>query len=508
MVNLSLHFVQGKHGEPLTVELLPWDWLATIIVGMGELRSKILSTIRRHAMFHPGDRVGVAVSGGADSVSLLRLLESLRQPLGISLLVLHLNHQLRGEASDEDEAFVACLAKAFDLEMVSHRADVRAYAEKERLNLEDAGRRLRARFFESLTRSGRVDRIAVGHTADDQAETVLARLLRGSGTKGLAGIHPVAGRMVRPLLEIRRAELRTYLAALGQKWREDETNLDTRWLRNRIRLELLPQLEGSYNRQIVSLLGSLAERARGEEAFWSALAKRELDRILRAHQDGIEVDVADLLGGGALGLESREARRALARRLIRGLLEAVRGDLRRITGTHVEQVLRLAESRAGAGRLEVPGVSCERSQSRLYLRKADRAESTQSQESFSYPAPLPGTVTLKEIGCRLTLKFIDTKELGRGYNAEWMVLDADRLAAKLLVRNWRSGDAYRPCGARRTKKLKNLFAERGIPRRERAGWPVLLAGDEIIWARGFPVAEAVAVTAGTRRALLIEEGAL
>ncbi len=475
---------------------------------MGDLRSKILSTIRRYGMFHPGDRVGVAVSGGADSVSLLRLLESLRQPLGINLLVLHLNHQLRGEASDEDEEFVARLAKEFDLEMVCRRAQVHAYAEKERLNLEEAGRRLRAKFFESLTGSGRVDRIAVGHTADDQAETVLARLLRGSGTKGLAGIHPVVGRIVRPLLEVRRAELRTYLAALGQKWREDPTNLDTRRLRNRIRLELLPQLERSYNRRIVSLLGNLAERARGEEAFWSALAKGELNRILRPHQDGIEVEVADLLSGGTVGLESGEARRALARRLIRGLLEAVRGDLRRITGTHVEQVLRLSESRAGAGRLEVPGVRCDRSQSRLYLRKSDRAESTQSRESFSYPAPLPGTVTLKEIGRRLTLKFIDVRDLERGYNAEWMVLDADRVADELLIRNWRPGDAYRPCGARRTKKLKTLFAERGIPSRERAGWPVLLAGNEIIWARGFPVAEAVAVTAATRRALLIEEGTL
>ena len=152
---------------------------------MGDLRSKILSTIRRYGMFHPGDRVGVAVSGGADSVSLLRLLESLRQPLGINLLVLHLNHQLRGEASDEDEEFVARLAKEFDLEMVCRRAQVRAYAEKERLNLEEAGRRLRAKFFESLTGSGRVDRIAVGHTADDQAETVLARLLRGSGSNAL-----------------------------------------------------------------------------------------------------------------------------------------------------------------------------------------------------------------------------------------------------------------------------------------------------------------------------------
>lgn len=480
---------------------------------MGDLRSKILATIRRYEMLSPGDRVGVAVSGGADSVSLLRLLESLRQPLGITLLVLHLNHQLRGHAADEDEAFVGRLAKELDLEMVSHRTDVGAYAEKERLNLEDAGRRVRAKFFERLVHGGRVERVAVGHTADDQAETVLARLLRGSGTRGLAGIHPVtgpaiggAGRIVRPLIEIRRAELRSYLTELGQRWREDETNLDTSRLRNRIRLELLPELERDYNQRIVSLLDDLAERARGEEAFWSALVERELSRIVRPHLDGIEVKVVDLLSGGIIGLESREARQAFARRLIRGLLETVRGDLRRITGTHVEQVLRLAKSQVGSGRLELPGVRSERCQGRLYLRKADQAESAQRPESFSYPVPLPGTITLKEIGYRLTLKFIDGSELDRGYNSERAVLDADRLAAKLLIRNWQPADAYRPLGARRRKKLKTLFAERGIPSRERAGWPVLLAGHEIIWARGFPVAEAVAVSPATRRAVLIEEG--
>jgi tRNA(Ile)-lysidine synthase len=472
---------------------------------MSDLRSKILATIRRYGMLRPGDRVGVAVSGGADSVSLLHLLDSLRKELGITLLVLHLNHELRGEASDEDERFVASLAEDLHLEMVSRRADVRAYAEKGRLNLEDAGRRLRVEFFGSAARSHHLDRIAVGHTADDQAETVLARLLRGSGMRGLAGIYPVAGRIVRPLIEIRRRELRSYLNALGQSWREDVTNLDTSRLRNRIRHEMLPELERNYNRRIVSLFANLAERARDEEAFWLAVMEWELGRIRRAHRGGIIVELADLLGGGVLGLESREAGRALARRRIRGLLQVVRGDLRRITGAHVEQVLRLAEGPKGSGHLMVPGVLCERLQNRLYLKKNVRAESTERPESFSYPAPLPGTVTIKEIRCCLTLKFIDAKDLGRDYNSGRTVLDADRLAANLLVRSWRPGDYYRPLGARRAKKLKTLFAEKGIPGCERAGWPVLVAGNQIVWARGLPVAETVAVTAETRRVLQIEE---
>jgi tRNA(Ile)-lysidine synthase len=183
------------------------------------LQIRVLETIDRHSMIRPGDRVGVGVSGGADSVALLRLLADLRRKLGIGIFVLHFHHQLRGADADEDERFVKDLAKDLQLDFVNDRADVAGEARRNALNLEDAARRLRYQFFASVAAARGLNRVAVAHTADDQAETVLAHLLRGTGLTGLAGIYPVAGLIVRPLLETRRDELRDYLSGLGQSWR-------------------------------------------------------------------------------------------------------------------------------------------------------------------------------------------------------------------------------------------------------------------------------------------------
>src|ERR1700731_3200204 len=235
------------------------------------LQLRVLETIARHAMIRSGDRIGVAVSGGADSVALLRLLAELRAQLGIQLYVLHFHHQLRGAAADEDELFVAHLAREFGFDFVADRADVAGEARRNGWNLEDAGRRLRYEFFASAAASRGLNRVAVAHTADDQAETVLAHLLRGTGLAGLAGIYPVAGLIIRPLLEIRREELRDYLSVLGQSWREDATNQDTTRMRARIRHRLLPLLQQDFDPSSVTRLARLAGSAREEEAFWRAL---------------------------------------------------------------------------------------------------------------------------------------------------------------------------------------------------------------------------------------------
>src|SRR5260221_20942 len=224
-------------------------------------------------MLRPGDRVGVAVSGGADSVALLLLLLELREKLGVVLSVVHFNHKLRGRASDGDEKFVAKLAAKHGLEFHSASVYVAKKAKEERANLEDAARRARYDYFRSLAESGVCGRVAVAHTADDQAETVLAHLLRGTGLAGLGGIHPVAGPVIRPLLGVRRDELRNILRAGKQTWREDATNRDTKRMRARIRKKLLPLLEKQLQPSIVEHLTSLAELAQEDEAFLDAVAE-------------------------------------------------------------------------------------------------------------------------------------------------------------------------------------------------------------------------------------------
>ena len=245
------------------------------------MREQVLQYIRERKLLKAGDRVGVAVSGGADSVALLRVLLELREELGIVVHVAHFNHQLRGEESDGDERFVAELAGQFDLPFFAGRGDVRAHATVNKLSLEHAARELRYQWFDQLTDDDRLDRIATAHTADDQAETVLMKFLRGAGSRGLAGIHPqlftdgccVA---IRPLLATTREGIERYLNERNQAWREDPSNRDAKHTRNRIRHELLPLLEREYNPNIRRQLCEIAEIARAEEDLWRMSAVSDL----------------------------------------------------------------------------------------------------------------------------------------------------------------------------------------------------------------------------------------
>src|SRR5580704_15955569 len=296
----------------------------------GGLARRLLASLRHRGMLRAGERVGVGVSGGADSVGLLLLLLELRDELGIVLSVAHLNHQLRRAFSDGDEKFVAKLAAKHELVFHAKSVDVAAKAKRERANLEDAARRARYDFFSRLVADGKVHRVAVAHTADDQAETVLAHILRGTGLAGLGGIHPRTGSVVRPLLGVRRAELRTYLRAKKQNWREDATNQDTARMRARIRKKLLPLLEKQFQSGVVGHLASLAEFAREDEEFLEWLARDYCDSLARKTGLEARISLEDLLEPlkrkniyeeGTKDTEKREKTLALTKRMLRRLLE-------------------------------------------------------------------------------------------------------------------------------------------------------------------------------------------
>jgi len=296
--------------------------------------------------FRPGDRVGVAVSGGADSVALLGLLREARDRLGIVLSVVHYNHRLRGGESDADARFVQELAAAQEVSFLTASAETLHEA-----NVEALARQDRYGFFEQLVRKGRVGKVATAHTADDQAETVLTRLLRGGGPAGLAGILPVVrGCIVRPLLETRRAELRAWAVGRGLVWREDSSNRERRFLRNRIRQDLIPQLERDYNPGIVNVLNHTAEVARGEEAHWQRQIEELAARMIRETPEGPKLMLQDFV----------QLDEAQQRRLIRATVALCKGDLRRLDFDHVENVRRLALLGRRAAVVEIPGAKVER----------------------------------------------------------------------------------------------------------------------------------------------------
>lgn len=488
---------------------------------MTPFEQRALRTIRESGMLSPGDRVGVAVSGGADSVALLRLLHGLRKRLGIVPLVVHFDHRLRGAESDADAEFVAQLARALKLELVIDREDVAAAAARHKWNLEDAARRLRYAFFERVVREGKAGRIAVAHTADDQAETVLAHLLRGTGPAGLAGIYPVAGAVVRPLLWCRREELREYLRELKQEWREDATNRDVSRTRARIREQLLPLLEKDFSPQIATRLGRTAKLLREEERFWAALVEDRFRSLVRSKDGALTVAVRDLLEPLALAAApsgpSAPPLRALTERLIRRLYQTAGESAQGPTAERVNEVIHLAIESASGRRVELPGgVRVERSfDDLIFSRASERAaphETGTQSSAYQYAVTLPARgaaiVSVPEVKRCFRLKVIDWPRAERDTKAECVALDADLLRPPLILRNWRPGDDYRPCGARQSRKLKRLFLAKRIPVRERAGWPVLESGGSIVWVRGMPVADECRAGDATKAAVVIEEQGL
>jgi len=435
----------------------------------GTVIERVLKTITRYNMLPRASHVTVAVSGGPDSVCLLEVLREIAPRFELKLSVAHFNHRLRGAASDEDEQFVAKLAARSGLRCYCASANLARLKE----NLEQAARRARRAFFAELIRKGYTDRIALGHTRNDQAETVLIRLLRGSGLAGLAGIYPVTtDGYIRPFIEITRAEVEQFLRSRGLEWREDATNLDPRFSRNRIRHSLLPQLEREWNPRSTDALAHLADLAHEEERWWRAEVDRLATHLLKRKSEGIEVRAGALAG----------LPRAVTRRLVRRALAEVKGDLRRIEYPHVEQVLELAERSGGDGRLRLPDVNVTRSFD--WLRFAP----PRPPEAFPVVnVVVPGTYAVPGGGSELRFEVA-----GKTRTEPCATLKAELclrlIPAPLELRGWRPGDHYRPAGQSRDRKLKEMFERARVPSWQRPLWPIVTGGGKILWARDFGAA--------------------
>jgi tRNA(Ile)-lysidine synthase len=483
------------------------------------LESRLLQSIGRECLIVPGDRVGVAVSGGADSVALLRLLDAARAEWGVALIVLHFDHALRAESA-EDARFVEALARSRGLEFIWERADVAAAAAREKRNLEDTARRLRYDFFARTAKQRGLTKVAVAHTMDDQAETVLARVLRGSGPAGLAGIHARRGAIVRPLLGVRRTALREHLRELGQQWREDKTNLDTSRERARIRATLLPLLESDFSPHAVERLASLAALAGEEARFWRALVEDRFRALTTCCGRAASISAANLLAPAQLTQHEESVdypQRSLTERLVRRLYQSVKGDSLPLGSAQVAQVIGLAKDGVTGKRIELPaGVTASLNFGELTFSRdfeigatKRRNETQTSARAYQYSVPLsadrPTDVSVPELGICFRLKVIDWPSAQRDTTMWRNILDLDTLQPSLVLRNWRAGDSYRPRGRRRTRKLKEMFLAARVRREDREGWPVLESGGQIVWAKGMEPADGFCAQEGTRAGVLIEE---
>ena len=423
-------------------------------------------------MLPPGARVIVAVSGGADSVCLLHVLKELA-PASLAG-VAHFNHHWRPEASDEDERFVANLASSLALPFF------RAEATPSSGNREQEARRARQKFFANLSEprppgavSSEPSTIALGHTRDDQAETVLFRFLRGSGLAGLAGIPPVSNGIIRPLIDVTRNEIEQYLRSRNTPWREDSTNQDRTFARNRIRHDLLPQLTRDWNPNLTETLARLADLAFEEEKYWQAQFPSPFPAELPA----------DILNGP----------RAIARRQIRRAIAQAKGDLRRIDYDHVEAVFEIHRT------LHLPGVTVTRSFDWLQFSAPSVSPPFDPREIHP-PGNFPSPDGLSQI-C------VDIAHISDPNACATLKVEACwfQSCTPLVLRGWRPGDRYRPAGQSRDHKIQEMFQKARVPSWRRASWPILTSGEKILWSRQFGVADEFVVPREDRTALCIRE---
>jgi len=441
------------------------------------LRDQIERTLRRHAMLAGGETVLVAVSGGADSVALLFLLQSLVSDWRLRLHVLHVDHQLRADSSG-DAAFVRALGARFGVPV-----DVVTVTVDPRGSLEAAARAARYAALETCAARIGASRIALGHTADDQAETVLMRLVQGAGVRGLAGIPPLRGRIIRPLIEIRRSTLEAELRRAGLRWLEDPTNRDPKFLRNRIRHELLPLLADSYNPEIAGGLVRMAALARDTVTALDRTAAAELDR-LSVWSDGAVTLPLDTLRALPRQVAAEVLRQAAGRLGSRAPLRAWvhRGLRRALVIPPPRRPFRL-----GGVTVEVSGALA-----RLALAPLPAL--------VERPVEVPGLTELPEVGQALEARLVGAHAYTVPREASRVAFDADELAGPLVVRARRPGDRFVPFGGPE-RRLKTLLIDAKVPRWDRDRIPVVEAAGAIVWVGHLRRGAAARVTARTRRVL-------
>jgi tRNA(Ile)-lysidine synthase len=459
--------------------------------------------IGQHDLIPRGARVLAAVSGGSDSVALAHILHELDGSGEFVLAgVVHFNHQLRA-AANSDEAFVRGIADRLGVPFLTDRGDVGARARRQRRSLEDAARAARYEWFERARTAAAADVVALGHTRDDQAETVLLRLVRGAGPRGLSGMHPRNGAIVRPLLACRRDELRSWLAARGLSFVDDETNVDVTIPRNRVRAELLPVLAERFNAAIVDVLADQADLARDAWKWMAEEAASLAQHAVRARDTGTvavrELDVARLAAAPI----------ALQRLVIWNALRDVGG--RAMTFAHVDVVRRMLGD-TPPGNADFPGQRVERIGGALVLtgRPAGTAgrRVAAAANLFQYSLSIPGEVVVPDAGI-VSVEPLAGATVRSAADRSAALVRADLCGGSLVVRNRRPGDRFRPVGVGGRKKLQDFFVDRKIARERRDAVPIVAdENDRIVWVAGYEIDEAFRVTDRSQPVLLLKFKAL
>jgi tRNA(Ile)-lysidine synthase len=467
------------------------------------IKAKVLGYLRANGLVTAGEKIVVAVSGGPDSVCLLDILYSLRKELGIELHVAHLNHQLRGAEADADADYVKALARRLKLPATIESADVRSFQKKHKLTLEEAAREVRYGFLAAVAQKTGAEKVAVGHTAADNVETLLMHIIRGSGLKGLRGLLPdsqiKAGgtglRVIRPLLCLTREETEDYCAAHRLNPRTDSTNLSAAPFRNKVRRRLLPQLRG-LNPQFDEALLRTAATAAADLAFIEQEANLASKKLLKSGKNSVTLDKQ-----GFLALHP-----ALQRQVLRGAIESLLGSLKDIEAVHVEDIMDALEKPAG----KIIGLPFGLNFYIDYDRYILTPETASAAAGLcplptlnkSFKVNIPGKT--RDSGWEVEASFVTPLPTAITEGGFIAYLDAAVVGKELTVRNCLPADRFQPLGMKLPKKLNRFMMDAHIPRGWRKNVPLVCAGNEIIWVAGWRISERCRIKPDTEKVLKLE----
>jgi len=438
-------------------------------------------------MFDKGDKVIVAVSGGPDSISLLYILYSLKEKLNISLAVAHVNHNLRGEESDGDEAYVEEFCNKHGIDYFARQADIHKIEEEKGISCETAGREVRYEFFSELLKEIKADKIALAHNANDQAETVLMRIMRGTGMEGLVGIKPVRDKIyVRPLINVKREEIERYCVENNLKPRIDKSNMEKIYNRNKIRLELIPYIKENFNKDIVSTINRLSSTINKDNEYLEEIANKKFEEFCKKNQHKV------IIYEGAFNEPE-----AIITRIIRIALAKLVGNLYNFEKSHIYDVISI-QANSTNKMVTLPNrVIAINNYKDIHLSIKENFIS--ESPSSEYVIKVNNNIKTDEYNINMQIKDYNLKIQGKlikgienvGFKNKSIVecFDYDKIIEDITIRYRRKGDRFTPLGMKGSKKLKDFFIDLKIPYDKRDNIPLICFGDDIAWVVGYRISE-------------------